>query len=103
MTQATICQFDFGDTVHLSITTATNATPPVPADPATLSLTVRDPAGAETTYTWAGDTIVRDGVGEFHVDITCAVTGTWVAVRTAAGNATDSARSVQWHVGPQLV
>lgn len=49
-----------------------------PTDPDTIVFKVRTPAGVETTYTYAiGPTVVRDGVGQYHVDVLLNQTGRW--------------------------
>jgi len=54
-------------------------------DPTTISLTVKDPAGVKTTYTYAGATVAKDGVGAYHVDVTPAVSGIWYYGWTSTG------------------
>ena len=50
-----------------------------PADPASLTLKVRDPSTTVTTYTHPGDDlIVRDALGEFHADVPLTDPGEWV-------------------------
>jgi hypothetical protein len=49
----------------------------VPTDPATLTLTVRTPAGVSTTYTYGASAIVRDSAGAFHYDLTFTESGAW--------------------------
>ena len=47
-------------------------------DPDTISLTVRDPSGNETTYTYGGlGTIAKDSVGNYHQDVTTDEEGFW--------------------------
>lgn len=47
------------------------------------------PDGSPTTYTYAGTTIVKDSVGNYHVDLAITLTGTyryrWVSTGTGAG------------------
>lgn len=60
-------------------------------DPTAVSLTVKDPDGASTTYTYADTEITKDGTGEYHKDISCTSTtqGLWVAVWAGTGTASD--------------
>jgi hypothetical protein len=46
-------------------------------DPATVSLTVKDPASVSTTYTWAGAQVIKDATGRFHYDLTPVLPGRW--------------------------
>lgn len=46
-------------------------------DPDTLTLTIRTPAGAATTYTYGVDAIARDSEGVYHFDVLFTQTGTW--------------------------
>ena len=43
------------------------------ADPTTVSLKVKDPAGAVTTYA----SPVKDSVGNYHQDVTATIVGVW--------------------------
>lgn len=50
-----------------------------PADPASLALNVRDPAGTLTSYAYPADAIiVRDSAGQYHADIDLTAAGAWV-------------------------
>lgn len=63
----------------------------VATDPTTVTLTLTDPTGLSTPYTWAGGTVTRDSVGTFHKDVTCSVAGTWQYTWVGTGAATDTA------------
>lgn len=66
-----------GQTARLSvaITDAANAA----ADPGTLRLKAKTPAGVTTTYTYGvGGEIVKDAVGAYHADIALAAAGRWI-------------------------
>jgi hypothetical protein len=56
-----------GDTATLALRVTGPASDPV--DPATLTLTVRAPTGAQTTYAYPGAPVVRDATGVYHADI----------------------------------
>lgn len=45
------------------------------SDPTAVTLTVRDPSGVETTYTWVSNAIVRDSLGVFHYDLLVTLAG----------------------------
>lgn len=66
-----------------------------PADPTTAALTVTDPAGVTTTYTWptGANLLTRTGAGAFTQDVPCAsaVEGIWAGVWTGTGAASDVA------------
>lgn len=69
--------FLVGETCRFSVAIVDAAA--VAADPDTLRLRLRDPAGALTTYLYgAAVEIVRSATGAFHADITLAAAGTWV-------------------------
>lgn len=59
------------------------------ADPTTLTLVVEDPAGTETTYTYAGGDIVKSAVGRYYYDAAYSSAGTyklkWAATGTVKG------------------
>jgi hypothetical protein len=47
-------------------------------DPAAVKLTIKDPTGTVTTYTYlSGAMIVKDGVGKYHADVDANLAGTW--------------------------
>jgi hypothetical protein len=43
-----------------------------PADPSTVAVTVTDPVGTSTIYTYAGAQVVKDSAGNYHYDLTTA-------------------------------
>lgn len=50
----------------------------VPADPTTVICIIVEPDGTKTTYTYGtGDEVVRDGVGEYHLDLLIDAAGSW--------------------------
>lgn len=61
----------------------------VPADPTTVSLTVTDPTGAQTTYAYNPGSIVRDGTGQYHQDVPTTVVGVWSYEWAGTGTASD--------------
>lgn len=50
----------------------------VPTDPGTVALTIQEPNGTETTYTFAASQIIKEGVGVYYRDVTYSTAGLWV-------------------------
>lgn len=73
--------------VILTIRTFSDAAETVPADPTTLTLDVLDPAGTETTYTWAGGGLTRTSAGVFTITLTETTSGDYAAHWKATGTA----------------
>lgn len=46
-------------------------------DPTTVTLKVKSPSGAVSTYTLAGGTVARDSLGKFSKQVTADAAGTW--------------------------
>lgn len=69
-----------------SITTGGVTTP---TDPTTVSLTVTDPSGTASTYTWAGLQVQRQSAGKFFKDIACTIPGEWSYVWAGTGVVND--------------
>ena len=58
--------------------TATLTVSGVATDPATLTIRVKDPTGAEVVYTLVSNpALVKDSVGNYHIDITVGIAGLW--------------------------
>lgn len=60
-----------------------------PVDPDTVSAKTKDPAGNVEQYDYLGSPtgeLVRDAVGEYHVDITPATAGQWYYRFESTGN-----------------
>lgn len=56
-------------------------------DPSTVSIQVKDPSGNITTYSYGGaGAVVRDSVGNYHVNITVNTTGVWYYRVLGAGS-----------------
>ena len=47
-------------------------------DPTTVSLTVKDPAGTSTTYTYALAQLTKSATGIYYRDVTMATAGKWL-------------------------
>lgn len=50
----------------------------MPADPASLRIKVRSPAGTVTVIAYGTGEIVRDGAGRYHYDFVLAAPGVWI-------------------------
>jgi len=61
----------------------------VATDPTTISLTVTDPTGTATTYTYAASQITKTGTGVYTKDIACSIDGTWTFEWTGTGAVAD--------------
>ena len=58
--------------------TATCTVAGVATDPTTLTLRVKDPTGATTTYTLVSSpALVKDSTGVYHYDLAASIAGTW--------------------------
>lgn len=76
--------FNFGDMMRVHSSELGHGHPftdqedSTPVDPDTLSVWVTDPAGVETEYVYGDDVeVVRDAVGEYHIDIDANQSGVW--------------------------
>ncbi len=66
-----------GQTARLSVAITDAAA--AAADPATLRLKTKTPAGVIATYTYGvGGEIVKDAVGAYHADIALSESGRWI-------------------------
>ena len=68
-------EYDLNDTVS---PTCTFTVSDVNTDPTTISLTVREPDGTTTTYTYAGATVTKSSTGVYTKNITLAKRGVWL-------------------------
>lgn len=64
-----------GNIVTVSVLFTTNANPPVPADPTTVTLRVTDPTGLETDYT--GPQLVKASTGSYSYNLEVLLNGYW--------------------------
>lgn len=67
--------FDIGDTVRFAAVFTTTAG--VATDPTTVALKLKEPDGAETSYTYAGAAVTKDSTGTYHKDVVVDASGTW--------------------------
>lgn len=79
----------FVNTNELATLTNTFSVNGTPTDPTTITLTVTDPTGASTSYTYALATISRTGTGVYTKDIPCSVAGEWQYQWIGTGTASD--------------
>lgn len=75
-------EYDYGDTVTMRVDFKVSD---VLTDPTTVSLTVTDPSGDATTYTYAGATVTKDGTGEYSKALACSESGEWIYTWTGTG------------------
>lgn len=54
-------------------------------DPTTVALSVTDPSGDVTSYTYAGATITKDSTGNYSKSLACSEAGEWIATWTGTG------------------
>lgn len=64
-----------GNVVTVSVLFTNNATPPVPADPTTVTLRVTDPNGVETATT--GGTLTKNSTGSYSYSFEVLTNGYW--------------------------
>lgn len=78
-----ILEYDIGDVAQLeaSFTDEDGA----PADPTTVTATVRDPSGNVSSYIVTSGQIIRDGVGAYHLDVPVDEAGDWFASFVGTG------------------
>lgn len=73
----------FHRTIGTEVTTAVvfskraDATPAGPDDPGIVECEVQQPDGTRTVYTYNPGVIVRDGLGEYHLDLATDQAGQW--------------------------
>lgn len=72
----TLSTFDIGDLVR--VTAAFTDIAGVAADPTTVTLEVKNPAGARAVYTSAtSPAVVNSAVGSYYCDVPVALAGRW--------------------------
>lgn len=77
--------YDKGDLVRVS--GAFTDIDGVAQDPATITFKFKDPADNVTTYTYGVDAeLVKDSVGNYHVDVDADEVGVWYYRYAATGN-----------------
>ena len=89
----------YESTSELATLTNTFSVAGVPADPSAVTLTVTDPLGASTTYTYSLAEITRTGTGVYTKNIPCTTAGDWQYVWTGTVTAADVVAGT-WTVFP---
>lgn len=72
-----------------TLTNTFNNSAGTPTDPTTISLSITDPTGAVTTYTYAASQITKTSTGVYTKDIACSIDGTWTYEWTGTGAVAD--------------
>ena len=67
--------YDIGDTVRLKGAFTNDAG--AATDPTAITLTVKDPTGAVTTYTYALAQVVKSATGIYYYDLLISKAGDW--------------------------
>lgn len=96
--------FYAGDSVILTTESQPFAladTPTVPADPTTIAMTVIDPAGTSSTYTYALGQVTKVSTGVYRKTVACPITGRWRA-NIVGGGAVSKTAKVYWDVHDPL-
>lgn len=76
-------EYDFGGTVTLRGTFKVDS---VLTDPTTITLTVTDPSGDETEYTYAEAEVTKDSTGIYSKALACSEVGEWAYTWTGTGD-----------------
>jgi hypothetical protein len=72
-------------------------------DPTTITAIVKHPDGTTVTKVYGTDAeVVRDDVGTYHMDVSCATPGSWVLDWTGAGSL-QAESQVAFKVGANLL
>lgn len=66
--------YDIGDVVRINSGFSQLT---VPIDPTTVALSVTLPNGTTVPFTYAGATVIKDSVGNYHVDMSATQHGTY--------------------------
>jgi len=89
----------YADASELATLTNTFALDSVATDPDAVSLTVTDPTGDATTYTYADSEITKAATGVYTKDIAVPTAGTWQYLWVGTGAVSDATAGI-WHVEP---
>lgn len=71
----TMATYPYGSTLRVAVNIRAAG---VSADPTALTIKTRKPNGLITAYTYAGATVAKDSVGDYHVDVLLDKGGTWL-------------------------
>lgn len=83
MASTTISLYDIGDVARVTATFTDDAG--TPADPSSVTATVRAPDATTTNYTVTAGQIVKDSTGNYHLDIPCTLAGDYYYVFKGVG------------------
>lgn len=75
-------EYDLGATVTMRGAFKVDS---VLTDPTTVTLTVVDPSGDSTAYTYAGGTVTKDSTGNYSKALACSEAGEWIYTFTGTG------------------
>lgn len=75
-------EYDNGDTVTMRVDFKVSD---ILTDPTTVTLTVTDPSGDVTAYTYAAAEVTKDGTGEYSKALACSESGEWTYTWTGTG------------------
>lgn len=79
----------FANANELATLTNTFSVSGTPTDPTTITLTVTNPAGTSTDYTYALGEVTRSGAGVYTMDVSCTTAGEWQYQWVATGTVSD--------------
>lgn len=91
-----------GTTVRVTGTFTVSGTA---TDPSTVTLKVRDPAGTETTYTYALSQVAKSATGVYYKDLSPTIltsTGTWIYRWIGTGDAAGAGEA-SFHIRPSAI
>lgn len=71
------------------------------SDPTTIQLTVEDPAGNATDYTYGGAQVQKESLGVFYYDLTVTLAGRWLYRWLSTGTPAISESSWVDVIAPQ--
>lgn len=74
-----------GDVAKISVTFTVSG---VATDPTTVELSVQNPAGTVTTYTYASTSVTKSATGAYYKNVTLDSEGTWYWRWKGTGTAT---------------
>ena len=83
--------YQLNDQAHLTVAFTVGG---VATDPTTVTASVRKPDGTTTNYTVMAGQIVKDSVGNYHLDITTDLSGRWAYKFAGTGSVVDVEQGV---------
>lgn len=83
--------YQLNDQAHLTVAFTVSGSP---ADPTAVTATVRKPDGTTTNYTVTAGEIVKDSVGNYHLNVTTDVAGRWSYKFAGTGTVVDVEQGV---------